>query len=98
MAAKYSLAVPLATAPTTSASAAAAGGRIAGVARNLDVYLRAVLNFVHTFEHNHVAGVDSRCESDVVALGVLDRDRTQFGGLILGDDIDERSLRAPLNR
>src|SRR5215813_11074047 len=101
MVAKYSLTVPLtapaAAATSTTTAAAAAGGRIGGLTWGLDVNPRSILDLVHSFEYDHFAGLHPGSKSHVVPFSVPDRDGTQFGRLVVFNDIEERPLRTSLD-
>src|SRR5215470_9904383 len=101
MAAKYSLTVlltaPAAAATSTTTAAAAAAGRIGGLTWGLDVNPRSILDLVHSFEYDHFAGFHAGSKSHIVTFRVLDRDGSQFGRLVVFNDIEVSPLRASLD-
>src|SRR2546428_9803014 len=88
----FSSAVPLsaaarfpAAAKPSAGAAATAGhffGRLAGC---LDINTGSVLDFIHAFQHDVLAGFEAGRDSHIIAFGIFDRDHPEFCRLILSE-------------
>src|SRR5262249_60695133 len=89
--------------PATAAAASSASGALCPRVVSgcftwfLKIHASSVLNFVHAFQHDHLAAFQTGSQSRVIAFCVLDRDWTQSRGVVFVNNPKEGPLRAPLN-